>query len=544
MTRYVILVPRRDDGGHRDDLWAYCRARWEAILPDVPIYEGHHDEGLFNRSAAINRAAVLADADGRWDVALVIDSDIMLRRSQARKVLETARRSGKVTWAHTRWREIAEDWTRRIIRSSHPRDFGPEFAGVDMDVLVRQTNPISWSCAIAIPRQAWDFVGGFDERFVGWGFEDHAFRAVVCGMLGWKRLPGDVYHLWHERTTDGRGRGSRHGGTSGTYTAEAITNALLGRRYMVAILREHGIGDQIGHEHLTEAEAEVHISNLKRDNEQYEMLARRLGIPDMNGWWPSLEELRAGAVRARTEAEAPKVTLVVHTGGPTVLTWPQRREYLIEAVRSLNARVSGPITQRVIYDCWGDPAIRGWLSEAFAPLGFYVVGPDEPTDYTGSMQHLWRYLNKRAVGQYVFMAEDDFVYERDVDLLPMIEALEADRHLAQIALLRDAYYPREQEQGGILGWPTASFTARGGRLEHRLFWTCNPTLFRRTITAVPWPSDREARRILGRTAEQEPSSEVAFGRLLLRDRRTRFAFWGNGEAWIRHIGAVRAGSGY
>ena len=55
--RTVFLVPRREDNGHRDKLWEYCRTRWESYFPDIPIYEGHHDAGPFNRSAAVNRVS-------------------------------------------------------------------------------------------------------------------------------------------------------------------------------------------------------------------------------------------------------------------------------------------------------------------------------------------------------------------------------------------------------------------------------------------------------------------------------------------------------
>jgi len=70
----VILVPRREDGGHRDKLWAHCKALWIERHPDWEIYEGHHNDGPFNRSAAVNLAAEMA---GDWDVALIIDSDVI-----------------------------------------------------------------------------------------------------------------------------------------------------------------------------------------------------------------------------------------------------------------------------------------------------------------------------------------------------------------------------------------------------------------------------------------------------------------------------------
>ena len=66
MTRVVFLVPRRADDGHRDELWRYARKRWEALFPEWPVFEGHHDVGPFNRSAAVNLAADLADEAEPW----------------------------------------------------------------------------------------------------------------------------------------------------------------------------------------------------------------------------------------------------------------------------------------------------------------------------------------------------------------------------------------------------------------------------------------------------------------------------------------------
>jgi hypothetical protein len=131
--RTVILVPRRAHP-ERDKLWAWCRDRWERHFPEFPIYEGHHDEGPFNRSAAVNRAARLADADGRWDQAIVIDADIFIRRSQVLAAVETARKTGRVTWAHRRWRGLEKGWTTRVLNDR--REFDAEVDREDMDILV------------------------------------------------------------------------------------------------------------------------------------------------------------------------------------------------------------------------------------------------------------------------------------------------------------------------------------------------------------------------------------------------------------------------
>jgi len=514
--RAVFLVPRRDDGGHRDRLWAYCRDRWERLFPEVTVYEGHHDDGPFNRSAAINRAAELADADGHWDLGIVIDSDVVLSRSQVQAAIDRAAETGRVTWGHRRWRGIREDATARIIADR--KHLGPELDRDALDLIVERTNPLSWSCCIVMPRAVFDDMGGFDERFEGWGFEDMAFQSVICGLYGWERIEGDVVHLWHPRSEERIVPGQPRL----TATREYVTNARLGRRYMVALRRDHELHDR-GDMPASEEERQRDIENLRRDDAKYAQVVERLGLPDWSKWWPTLEELREGAKAYRERRESFAFTVVVRTGGAPE-TWDARSAYLRQSLASLDERVKGPIVQRVIYSDWGDEH-QGELAEIGSSYGFYVAGQGHH-GYTRSVQRLWRYLANRARGDYLFVAEDDFVYTRDVDLVPMAEALSRRPYLRQVALLRGPCYPREFERGGVLGWPLESFEARDGVLEHRNFWTMNPAVYRKAITDEPWPS--------------ADSSERVFGDRLLRDQRARFGLWGDGEAWIEHIGTIRS----
>lgn len=518
--RTVFLVPRRADGGHRDKLWEYARARWQQYFPDVEIFEGHHDAGPFNRSAAVNRAAAAA---GEWDFGIVIDSDVMLSVSQVRAAIARAAETGRVTWGHRRWRGIREDMAIRIVADN--RDMGAELSRDELDLIVERTNPLSWSCCIVIPRAVWDDLGGFDERFKGWGFEDMAFQSVVCGLYGWERIEGDVVHLWHPRSEERIVKGSGRE----TASAEYVTNARLGRRYMVALRRDHALHDR-GDVPSDEAERQRDIANLRLDDARYDQVVRRLGLPDWSNWWPTLEELRDGAKEARGQATSATVTVVVTTGGDEA-NWPERSEYLRQSLASLNERVKGPIVQRVVYSDWAGH--RDELVAIAEDAGFYVAGEGHH-GYTGARRRLWSYLERRAQGQFIFATEDDFLYDRDVDLEPMIETLEAQPELRQLALLRGPYYPRELEAGGVLETLSTPYELVNHRphpfVTHRDHFTANPSLFRRTLTETPWPVGK--------------SSERLFGDAVLRDPRARFAYWGSGEPWTTHLGAVRAGSDY
>lgn len=527
--RTVILVPRRDDNGHRDRLWAALRRRWETLHPDWPIVEGHHEEGPFNRSAAVNRAAREA---GDWDVAVIIDSDVFLPPENVLAAVETAVQTGKVTWAHRDWRGLTERGTARLLRD-HEATLRPDLAlgsdwgehpwpdgmcktnhGPDID---RHT-PLSWSCCIALTREAWDRIGGFDERFKGWGWEDMAFQSAACGLVGAERIDGSVYHLWHRRAP-GNGRMD--------LSAEGLTNQRLGRRYMMALRRDHRLHDRVNA--ADEAEFQRDMGNLRRADARIERFARQRGLPDWSGWWPTLDELVGGKVTSRT------ATLIVHSGGLPE-TWEARSAYLVRALVSLSERIDYPWERRVIFSDWG------WDNDEHVALmaiarehGYEVIALEARVGYTKSMRELWKFLRQQVISEHVFLTEDDFLIDRDVDIEAMAKVLDQHSEIVQMALLRGPFYPAEMDPETILGHPRDAFTERrngaGTWLEHRRFFTANPALMPRSIALWPWPKTLH--------------SEAVFGRSLFRNRpESRAAFWGSGEPWVSHIGEVRGAAVY
>lgn len=514
--RKVILVPRRAGVPERDATWAKCRQRWETQFPDWEIFEGHHNNGPFNRSKALNCAA--RDA-GDWDLAMIIDSDIFIASDQVLAGVDRAVATGRVTWPFTQWKGLSKQGTQDLLAEELGHVLFSWWSGEDIERYVEKTNPVSWSCCILVPREAWDALGGFDERFRGWGYEDMAFQSAAVGF-GHERLPGAVYHLWHPRSP---GLGSGNG-----LTLDGVRNARLGRRYMVAVRRDHGKTDRLTP--TDEAEMQRDLANLKRDDAKYSRIWKRFRQPSWDEWWPTLAELREGAL-AHAEAESShdrSVTIIIHTDG--------RREFIAQSVKSLEMRVKGNITKRVIYDDSGDPEYKAWLRETFGHLGYVVVGPDYRAGYTKSMGLMWQYLTNRCDSRWVFLAEDDFTYDVPVNLDKMAGILERQPYLRQLALLRHPYYPRELEAGSIIAeHPDSYLAASDGDdewLEHRLYFTANPSLFERSLCErEPWPGSVS-------------SSERVYTDRLNRDPASRMAYLGHGEEMVTHIGSYRAGSGY
>src|SRR4051812_30784029 len=110
--RSVCLVPRRSDGGRRDEIWAWVKARWEHEQPDIPIYVGHHDEGKFNRSLAVNLAAQEA---GEWDNAIISDADSFVGAQQIRDAIVGVQGPCKFWLAYDCFHYLSRSMSDRIM---------------------------------------------------------------------------------------------------------------------------------------------------------------------------------------------------------------------------------------------------------------------------------------------------------------------------------------------------------------------------------------------------------------------------------------------
>lgn len=185
----VVLVPFRADRGHRDRLWHHLRDNYWPNLP-YPVVVGHHDDGPFNRSRAVNAAAVNA---GDWDVAVIADSDTWVPVRQLMQAVELAGTVHRLSSALTAVAELDPRCTAQIL------DGTIDFLNIGLDC-VRTSELATQSSIIAVPKNLWDRIGGFDEKFCGWGGEDNAFWRAATIMGGHpNRVEGYAYHLWHEQ---------------------------------------------------------------------------------------------------------------------------------------------------------------------------------------------------------------------------------------------------------------------------------------------------------------------------------------------------------
>ena len=418
----AVLVPRRTDGGRRDELWAFCRAWWEREFPAFEIVEGTHDGGRFNRSAALNRAAASTDAE----ILIVADGDVIVPPDQVRTAVKVAGETGRAVlpYEHNGYTPLTEAMTNRVLDGFEGR-WDPTPAAV----VSHEKSPNHVSSCVVVPRPLWERVGGFDERFDGWGPEDRAFH-MACRVLGGgvETITGrdvgakraQVFHLWHPLSTERAVGGKRNG-----YRDDPIW--LAGKA-----LWDH-------------AAACTH----PRDMERF--------IADRN--------------------HPDGVLLLFVTNG--------RRDCLATSVPSALERVAGDIVRTVIVDDSGDPDYQAWVRWRFPDIDLHCTRG--ATGFDGAYRTVWNLVGWYGL-PWAYIVEDDFTHQRDVDLGAMQRVMRSDPGLCQMALRRQPWFTAEIEAGGIIEQNPDAYTDLPTHMEHRQFVTTNPALWSRDFIARhPWP---------------------------------------------------------
>lgn len=180
-----IMIPWRSDGpnGWRQEVWNYLRPKWEEIGWELCIGEDNRYELPFSAALAFNRAA--AQATG--DVLVTMGADFYPNP-------EAIERAATLTAHKSNWVMIfgavgylSEVDTKKLIRD------GAEISTLRLGVVDPTCQGIT-----AIRRTAWDAVGGMDERYSGWGWEDTDLLRRLGRKYGYATYPYTrAISLWH-----------------------------------------------------------------------------------------------------------------------------------------------------------------------------------------------------------------------------------------------------------------------------------------------------------------------------------------------------------
>lgn len=208
-----IAVPFRDMGdARRHSIWCWNRYRlnlledqYDAVVRVGSAY--NYDE--FNRSAAINEAVDKLISSHHVDYVVVLDADTIFNPVVLTAGLLALREGAPWVLPYDTYFRTDKDSADRILSSS----FGIVLKKDDYSYThVFEHPPTIYNEVVSglmlVSRGGWQEVGGFNEDFRGWGYEDRGWQAAADVILGpYERLQGSIYHLWHpesHETTEGQ----------------------------------------------------------------------------------------------------------------------------------------------------------------------------------------------------------------------------------------------------------------------------------------------------------------------------------------------------
>ena len=217
------------------------------------------------------------------------------------------------------------------------------------------------------------------------------------------------------------------------------------------------------------------------------------------------------------------VALLVITDG--------RRNYIRDTISSASQYLKGPFGPLFLYDDSADEENHQWLRNNFP--SFKLIYKETRQGFGGAINSAWEYMQDFDF-DYVFHLEDDFTFNREIPINDMIKKLEENPNVYQMALRRQAWNEEEKRAGGVIErWPE-NFHQEDGWISHKMFFTTNPSLYRRSLI--------ETRRF-----PDVKDSEGHFHHLIINsDPNAQYGYWGlkTDSPWVTHTGVQRKGDMY
>lgn len=196
-----LLIPYRKSDKQRDLVLKWLLKYWKAELPDAEIIIGRSKSKIFSKTEAFNDAA--RKSTGKVLVLLDADAYIsgkVLDRAATRILDELDNHLWYVPYRKLyRLNRFA---TNLIIYSDPANPFRVP-SPPPKNYLEDNGDKAGYghrygAMVMEFPREAFDILGGFDERFKGWGGEDVAILRALDTLYGKHKITNnDVLHLHH-----------------------------------------------------------------------------------------------------------------------------------------------------------------------------------------------------------------------------------------------------------------------------------------------------------------------------------------------------------
>ena len=194
LTNISVIIPFQTDRGPRERIYHWVRKFYAQTMPEAELVLGFLDDKEINKSKAVNQAVKQATKD----ILVLADADVVYDPNLIAKAILHVHQAAMVV-PFTEIRDMNQPGTERLLAAE------PVWP-VEVKQEENMKSPLMYEGfagkLIVMHRKHFEAVGGFDERFIGWGGEDDAFSLsvrTICGEL--VNLEGAIYHMWHPPST-------------------------------------------------------------------------------------------------------------------------------------------------------------------------------------------------------------------------------------------------------------------------------------------------------------------------------------------------------
>lgn len=172
----AICIPWRPSAT-RQSLFEVVTEHYAETLPDFPIYTSDSEGPVFSRSRAINRTVIRAFEAGH-EVAVINDADTLCGTLPLHSAIAKTSTDKKSRLPYDKYILMDQAQTNRYVNTHEVT--GGAYEGACSGILV-------------VHRDTWYKLGGFDERYIGWGYEDIDFAI----RHQFEREHGTCWGMWH-----------------------------------------------------------------------------------------------------------------------------------------------------------------------------------------------------------------------------------------------------------------------------------------------------------------------------------------------------------